>query len=200
MIVPVAYLIDRMRHPQSRANQLQRLRERMARARPHAAACTPRERELALEMRRLRALISGKLGGVRRCTRCAVRYPLPHGRWDGGYCCGTDTEKVFTDDELASLVISGTSMRRLVAPRSDHAGCVFRGPNGCSVDPADRPSICARYLCLDLVGELRGRGDLAEIDRHCRRLSALFSEFVQALRHRADREQQEEMERAFGAR
>jgi len=200
MIVPVAYLIDRLRHPRSRADQLQRLRLRMRQAILDAAACSPREREVARAMRQLRAEISRDLGRVDQCTRCAVRYPPPHGRWDGGYCCGTHTENVFTDDELASLAIAGTRMRTLQAPRSDHAGCVFRGPTGCSIDPADRPSICARYVCLDLARELRSRGDMKQMDRKCVRLTTLFAEFVRLRRERASLEQQEEMERALGAR
>lgn len=200
MIVPLAYLLDRLRHPRSRADQLRRLRERMRTAAGDAARCSPRERELALEMRQLRAEISRDLGSVDRCTRCAVRYPPPHGRWEGGYCCGTHTENVFTDDEIASLVIAGTRMRTLDPPRADHAGCVFRGPRGCSIDPADRPSICARYICLDLARELRSRGDMLHVDRLCNRLTALFTEFVRQRRERALREQHEEMERAFGVR
>ena len=33
----------------------------------------------------------------------------------------------------------------------------------CHLAVADRPNICVRFLCLELQGELRERGDLREI-------------------------------------
>ncbi len=200
MLLPVAYLLDRLRHPRSRADELRILRSRMARARLEARAATPRERELAVELRGLRLKVALALGEVTRCRECARKYPLPHGRWDGGYCCGTNTDKVFTDDEIASLVLAGTTAAALAPPRSDHAGCVFRGPTGCSLDPGDRPSICSRYLCLELVRELRARGDAGPIDRQCRELSDRFAEFVRERAGREERDRHDELERVFGGK
>lgn len=159
MLIAAQHLVDRLRHPRSRADEVAALRRRFA-ARDEA---TDEEIALAVELRRLREALSAALGGVESCSRCAKNHPLPHGRWNGGHCCGTETTKVFTDDEVAALRLAGTTPARLVPPRGDHAGCAFRGPEGCSLAVADRPNICVRFVCLELEAELRERGDLREI-------------------------------------
>jgi hypothetical protein len=84
---------------------------------------------------------------------------------------------VFTDDEVAALRLSGTTPARLVSPAGDMAGCAFRGPQGCSLDVADRPNICVRYVCQELQSELRERGDLREIKAIDAALTKAFERF-----------------------
>jgi hypothetical protein len=168
---------SRLRHPRSRADDLALLRRRLVAA-PGAGDAPPAETEAALELRRLRVELSEALGTVSSCTRCAHRHPLPAGRWSGGHCCSGPTTGVFTDDEVAALRLSGTTPRSLTPPISDHAGCVFRGPTGCSIAPADRPNICVRYLCHDLTAELRERGDLARIRALAADIKRTFDRFV----------------------
>jgi hypothetical protein len=175
MLIAVRYLLDRLRHPRSRAQELLQLRRRLLVAR--RASVSADERELAENMRGLRSRIAIAIGQPTSCATCARRYPPPNGRWDGGYCCGTDTWRVFTDEELVAIAASGTRAADLVCPQSDHAGCVFRGPTGCTISAVDRPNICLRYLCLTLVGELRERGDLKPIDAMCQELASCLRRF-----------------------
>ena len=176
MIVAVRCFADRFQHPGSRAEELKTLRrqfERISRE-PSSKAM----RAAAREMRQQRLAIAAQLGTLQTCRNCAIRYPLPHGRWAGGYCCGTRTDAVFTDDEVCTLVLSGTKGLWLRPPRSDHAGCVFRGPSGCSLRPEDRPNICLRYLCKALVDELRQRGDIKLLDVMCLKLQQMLARFA----------------------
>lgn len=150
-------------------------------------------------MRELRARISEAIGRPRCCSECARNYPPPNGRWEGGYCCGTDTWRVFTDDELQALAAAGTDTATMSSPRSDHAGCTFRGPTGCSIAPWDRPNICARYLCLTLVAELRERGDLKPIDAMCNALAKEFTRFLELRAARVNRDELQELERELAS-
>ena len=171
VLIAARYLVDRLRHPQSRAEEVAALRRRFV-----VAARAPRhaEVEVAADLRRLREQLSGAFAGVLSCSRCARGHPLPHGRYPGGHCCGTGTTHVFTDEEVAALRLSGTTPRRLVTPTGDHSGCAFRGTHGCSLDVADRPNICVRYICLELERELRARGDLRSIRALCVTLAKGF--------------------------
>jgi hypothetical protein len=154
MLISPRHLVDRLRHPRSRADQLARLRARFA-TQPSARQVSPQQRKLATRLRALRRELSDCLAEVTACGTCAKGHPEPHGHWQGGYCCGIDTFRVFVPHEVASLKIAGTAAKRLKAPLSDHAGCVFRGPAGCSLEAEDRPNICVLYLCIDLRQELR---------------------------------------------
>ena len=157
MIIAAQHLVDRLRHPRSRADEVAALRRRLMDATLEAP--TAEEIEVAAELLRLRRALSEALMGVTSCSGCARGHPLPHGRWSGGHCCGTRTEQVFTDDEVAALRLAGTTAARLVPPPpGDHAGCAFRGPAGCSLDVADRPSLCVRFVCRELDDELREQG------------------------------------------
>lgn len=166
MLIAARYLVDRLRHPRSRADDLAALRRRLAAAR----SPRPAERELAVELRALRERLALMFAGVVSCSSCARGHPTPHGRFPGGHCCGARTTLVFTDEEVEALRLSGTTPFRLVPPRGDHAGCAFRGPRGCSLAAADRPNICVRFICMELEGELRERGDLREIRAVCAQL------------------------------
>ena len=138
--------------------------------------------------RELRVEIIGALGTISTCGRCAAGKPWPHGRWAGGYCCGTPTKRLFTDDELASLRLGGTTPGRLRPPRGDLAGCAFRSPSGCSLEPGDRPTCCVRYLCRDLEHELHSRGDLPAITALVDELNIAHERFVRARAGRLDDE------------
>jgi hypothetical protein len=175
-LIAARYLVDRLRHPRSRADDVAALRRRLE-AMPTAAEVPAAEAALAVELRRLREELSAALAGVSSCGGCAKGHPLPHGRWDGGHCCGCRTEQVFTDDEVAALRLSGTTAGRLAPPDGDHAGCAFRGPAGCSLAVADRPSLCVRYVCRELEGELRRRGDLARVKAIAAALGKTFERF-----------------------
>ncbi len=140
---------------------------------------------VALELKRLKQELSAALAHVRSCSSCAVGYPEPFGHWDGGHCCGGNSENLFTQDELAALKLAGTTPAKLSPPSSDLAGCVFRGPTGCSLNVDDRPAICVRYLCRTLERELLARGDKPEILALARQLKETFEEFVK-LRVAAD--------------
>lgn len=179
MLLEAWRLVDRVRHGAARADDLARLRRRLADADgPDEAGLA--ELEAARELRDLRAKMLEAIGPVASCARCAKGHPEPHGHWAGGHCCGTKTENVFGDDEVASLALTGTTQARLRAPDGDFAGCSFRGPTGCSLDVADRPSLCVRYLCRELEAELRDRGDLPEIKAIAREMVRAFERFSRA--------------------
>jgi hypothetical protein len=158
VLIPVQRLVDGLRHPRSRAGEAAALRRRLAAA-PGPGIASAEEVEAALAIRRLKVALAAAFGAPSSCGGCARGHPLPHGRWNGGHCCSGRTEEIFTDAEVAALRLAGTTPARLtLPPPSDHAGCAFRGPDGCSLDPGDRPALCAAYVCRDLEAELRDRG------------------------------------------
>lgn len=172
MLISVRQLLDRARHPRSRADDLARLRARFA-AQPSAREAGPEARAQGEALRRLRRLLSDALAGVRACAGCARGHPEPAGRWDGGHCCGGDTFRVFTQDEVAALKLGGTRLSDLRPPRGEQAGCAFRGDTGCSLDPEHRPNICVRYVCMELRTELKEQPRwvrIGELSREIERL------------------------------
>jgi hypothetical protein len=177
MLIAARRLVDRLRHPRSRADELAGLGRRFAAA-PSPEIAGAEAVALALEMRALRVELSAALAGATGCTRCSRGHPLPAGRWDGGHCCSGRTEQIFTEVEVAAISLAGTNFLRLAAPRSDHAGCAFRGPTGCSLDPADRANICVRYVCVDLERELRDDGRWSEVRRLRAALAKAFARFT----------------------
>ena len=178
-LIPVRYLIDRLRQPRSRADELRTLRTRLA-AQPHPSAVSAEESSLANELRELRLALSQAVGAVESCKTCAIGHPPPHGHFAGGHCCGLKTEDAFNDDELAALRQAGTTAAKLRPPPagSDHAGCSFRGPQGCSLSVPDRPNLCLRYLCPDLQREVSRRGDLEAIEAIGRRMEEVYLRFI----------------------
>jgi hypothetical protein len=189
VLLAVRHLVDRARHPRSRADDLDALRRRFAEA-PSPRAAGDEAVALAARLRELRVELAAALGDVASCTRCARGHPLPAGRWSGGHCCSAPTAAVFTPDEVAALALGGTNPSRLTPPRSDHAGCAFRGPDACSLDAADRPNICVRYVCLDLGRELREDGRAERVNRLKNELGKTFERFVEAVSARRVREHQ----------
>jgi hypothetical protein len=176
VLISVRHLVDRMRYPRTRADELAALRARF-RAQPTKREAS-RERIAAAErLRELRIAMSEALGSVEACHVCAKGHPQPWGRWDGGHCCGGRTLDIWSPDEVAALKLGGTDIAKASAPRDDHAGCVFRGPTGCSLAAADRPTICVRYLCLDLRAELRARIDWQHVSAIASELRDTFRRF-----------------------
>jgi hypothetical protein len=158
VLISLRHLVDRARHPRTRADELATLRAR------HRASPSPRRADderlaLAQRLRRLRRRMAEALGQVDACRGCAAGHPPPEGRWSGGHCCGGQTLSIFSREEVAALKLGGTKPRDWTPPDGDHAGCAFRGPAGCSLAPEDRPSVCLRYICLDLRAELKARED-----------------------------------------
>ena len=186
MLLPAHRLVDRLRHPRSRADELTALRRRFAEV--DRAAASDDERAVAAQLRELRLQLSRALAGTTSCSSCARGYPLPHGRWDGGHCCGGRTEELFSEDEVAALALGGTRVSSLRAPTGDHAGCAFRGSEGCSLEVADRPNLCVRYVCRGLETELRGSGRWDEVRVVARRLRETFARFVALREERAAEE------------
>jgi len=191
-LIPLRYLVDRVRHPKSRAEVLRELRVALS-AEADWSRASRQERHLAAELAALREAMHKGLGEVESCGRCAEGHPLPNGRWQGGHCCGTETHKLFSPAELAALKLSGTTPSKLVAPRSDHAGCAFRGPDGCSLDVADRPNLCVRFICRELSAELRDRGDHPKLRALSKQIEETFIRFVAAREARLEDEMLEEL-------
>src|SRR4051812_2194735 len=108
MLIAAQHLVDRLRHPQARADEVAALRRRLAAA-PSASAVGAEEVELAGSIKRLKVALSAAFGAVASCSGCARGHPLPHGRWNGGHCCGGRTDGVFSDVEVAALRLSGTT-------------------------------------------------------------------------------------------
>ena len=183
MLLAARHLVNRVRHVRSRADEVLAVRRRLAAQAAPAGdneGDSDEELRLARELLRLREELSAALAGVRSCSGCARGHSLPHGRWNGGQCCGGRTEDIFTDDELRALRLSGTTAARLAPPRSNHAGCAFRGPEGCSLAVADRPNLCVRYVCRELEGELTSDGKMTRVRALAGELARTFTLFAQA--------------------
>lgn len=176
MLLPARHLVDRKGAERARADALAELRQRLD-ALPGPAQVSPELAALGRKLAELRERLTAALAEVRSCSGCARGHPEPFGHWPGGPCCGGDTHDVFTDDELAALKLSGTTRRRLLPPRSEAAGCAFRGAAGCSLEPRDRPTLCVRFLCRQLESELRERGDLRPVRALQAELTAAFARF-----------------------
>lgn len=188
MLIAAQHLVDRLRHPRSRADEVHAVRRRLV-EQPAASQASHEELALARELLRLRAELTAAVGAVHACSGCARGRSLPHGRWNGGHCCGGRTEDIFTNDELAALRLSGTTPSRLGPPRSDHSGCAFRGPEGCSLDVADRPNLCVRFICRELEAELAPRDTFPGVKVLARELGETFARFSRARSGRSDRDE-----------
>ena len=178
VLIPVRDLVRRLRQPRSRTLEVATVRRRIEDVRGEFASDDVVA--LARELRTLRAEVLAAFDGVHACGGCGRGRSLPHGRWDGGFCCGGRTEGVFDDHEVAALALGGTRPRDLQPPGDDHAGCAFRGPTGCSLHAHDRPNLCVRFACRELEAELRASGDWARVRDLTRRLEQTFARFVRA--------------------
>ena len=185
-MIPVSlrYLLDRVRYPRSRADELAQLRSRAARL----TGASDAEREAAAQLSASKQRLSSLLQGVGSCAQCNHQHPRPEGPWRGGYCCSAPTTNLFTDDELAALLASGVALNDLRAPKEPQHGCVFRGERGCSISPAERPSVCVLYLCMTLELELARRGDMSPIDALRADLIAQLKRFSELRARRVEEE------------
>jgi hypothetical protein len=75
-----------------------------------------------------------------------------------------------------------------VAPRTDHAGCAFRGATGCTLALDHRPARCVHYLCETLRRELHTRDQLTTIESALAEFDRRMRAFREAHRARLDRE------------
>lgn len=186
VFILLQYLFDCLVGPRKRADALRAVRRRLA-SRERSEVVSPEESVSALRLRVLRESLGARLGTVGACTDCVRPRSLD---WPGGYCCSGRTEALFTDDELASLKLAGTTSRHLRSPhlgradRANHTGCVFRGPCGCALPPSHRPSLCVRYACFDLQRELDQREDREETNRLQAAIDREFDRFVKQRRTR----------------
>jgi hypothetical protein len=175
LFVSLKYLLDRLCGARARADELYALRRRLnAKERPAVAGDA--ETQLALRLLQLRQELLARIGPVESCAHCAQSQSAT---WPGGFCCSGHTEALFTDHELAALKLAGTTAATLSPPRANQAGCVFRGPKGCSLKVAHRPCLCVRFVCSELRSELDRRGDCAAIVRLQGELKLAFDSFVQ---------------------
>jgi hypothetical protein len=185
MLSTLRQLVELARLPHRRAEELSDLRRRLA-AQPPPSRVGPLEAQLAARLRLLREAVSAATGEVTACTACARGSEPPNGRWDGGFCCGGSTSDLFSDDELAALRLAGTRPDDLRCPGYDLAGCVFRGPHGCALDPGHRPTQCVSHICQDLLYELHSRGRLEAVEDLRQELDATFRDFVEVRTARID--------------
>ena len=188
MLIPARYLVDRLRQPRSRADEVLALRRRFA-SEPVAGRVPAAESAAAAELLALRLQMAAAVGAVESCKTCAIGHAPPHGRFAGGHCCGLVTEDAFNDDEVAALRQAGTGPQDLRLPTGDHAGCSFRGPSGCSLRTPDRPNLCLRYLCPDLTREVHRRGDLPAIEALGAQMEAVYLRFISLRKERLDQEE-----------
>lgn len=176
---PLDRLLSRLRARSPRDADLGRLRARFT-AQPSAWTATREQRRLAARLGTLKRELAHAFVGLRSCHGCARGEPLPKGRWEGGRCCGTGTFVVFTPDEVHALKLAGVRARDLVAPEGDLAGCVFRGPLGCSLAPEQRPTVCLVYTCAELKDELGARADAGRVHALRAELHQTFDAFLRA--------------------
>lgn len=186
MLIAVERLLLKVRQPRSRADELIELRRRV-RAEV-AGGADDEERALAAEVKARKLSVSAELRAVTSCRTCAKGQPWPRGHYDGGDCCAGVTEILFDEPELAALVHAGTRARHLVAPREDHVGCSFRGPQGCTLEVEHRPARCVHYLCDVLRRELHDRGQLDAIEAKLGDLDRSMQKFRAVHRARVDRD------------
>lgn len=174
------YIVDCFWGSRSRADELRAVRRHIADsdARKMASA---EEAASAMRLRMLRETLGARVGAVVACGDCVRPRSL---EWPGGQCCTGQTEALFTEDESASLKLSGTTSRHLKTRRlggfdgGRHQGCVFRGPRGCDLLLSHRPSLCVRYMCFELQRELDLREDREETNRLQAEIRREFDAFV----------------------
>ncbi len=186
MLIAVERLLIKLREPASRAAELIELRRRLRAER--AAVISDEERALAAEVHTRKLAVVDQLHDVTSCGSCAQGAPWPNGQWSGGDCCCGVTNEVFDDHEVAALAHAGTRPRDLTPPRDVHAGCSFRGAQGCSLEVAHRPARCVHYVCDTLRRELFDRGRLDAIEASLAELNGAMKRLTATRVARLDRE------------
>jgi len=180
----------------SRSDEIACIRLRLT-AEISAGEYGSRELQLATDLRAMRERMLPLISPVEACRTCAKGFPLPNGRWDGGYCCGGTTENVFSQSELAALGAAGTQPKDLTVRQFHQAGCVFRGPTGCALPPAHRPNLCVRYACRILNEEYEKRGVSTDVKNLASQIQRAFNEFDTLRAARLEREAANALERAM---
>lgn len=198
MLIPIERLLLRARHVRTRADELIALTARLRTARAERPGDA--EHAAAVELRALKVRVSAMLGSVTSCASCAAGKRWPRGAFTGGDCCTGVTADLFSDDEVAALAAAGTRPRDLAAPHDEHAGCAFRGGQGCTLGAEDRPERCVSYMCTLLRRELRERGELAEADTLISELRTTMARFTRLRGARLDDEILEPLEAIARAR
>lgn len=188
VLIALERLLIKVRQPASRADELIALRRRVRDE--LAGTADDDERALACTVRARKLEVAAELHAVSSCGTCASGQPWPVGHHAGGACCAGVTAVLFDDAELAALVHAGTRAHDLTPPARAHAhaGCAFRGADGCSLAVADRPARCVHYLCTTLRRELHARGQLDAIEAKLDQLDRAMQRYTAAHRVRADRE------------
>jgi hypothetical protein len=182
----VRYALERWTRPRQRAQEVCRVRRRLS-CQGTPPRVSAEEQRLARHLLRMREALAARFRGVEACTRCVRPYSPS---WPGGHCCSGHTDLLFTDDELGALRLSGTTPARLRPPRAEPAGCAFRGPTGCSLEPAHRPCLCVRYTCRELEAELASRSDYEAIKSLQQGIKLAFDRFATHRSARLEREAQ----------
>jgi hypothetical protein len=186
VLIQIERLLVRTRQVRTRADELIELRGRLRGER--AASPGEDERAASVELRALKTKVARTLASVTSCASCAAGKRGPRGVFAGGDCCTGVTADLFSDDEVAALAQAGTRPGDLRAPRTEHAGCAFRGATGCTLQAEDRPERCVSYMCNILRRELRTRGELTEIDAMIAELRSGMARFTELRRVRLDDE------------
>ncbi len=184
--VAVEHLLIKLRQPADRARELVALHARLRAE--LAATVEAYERELAEAVLAQKREVSAQLAAVTSCRTCATGQPRPVGHYDGGACCSGNTPDLFDDNELAALVHAGTRVADLTPPRTEHAGCAFRGATGCTLALAHRPARCVHYVCTTLRRELHSRHQLDAIEQSLAELDRRMQAFRTVHQARLDRE------------
>lgn len=182
MLVLVQHLIRSGRIDRARARALGRLLARFE-AQPGPRSAPPRVRALAQRVAQLKRELSEAIGEVRSCAGCADGCVTPSGYFDGGRCCGTRTDEVFTRAEVRAIKLAGVPPPTEPAEGgAAEAGCLFRGPRGCARPPEGRPAKCLVYVCHELRIELEDTPRFERIQRLRRTLDDLQAELASASR------------------
>jgi hypothetical protein len=190
MLISVERLLIRIRHPASRAAELNTLRARLRDELAGQVDIADDERERAMRVLAIKRSISSALDDVVSCRSCATGLPAPAGSYAGGACCDGVTAELFDEHELAALALAGTRPGDLVPPAGSdlHAGCAFRGPRGCTLDVAHRPGRCVLYVCQTLRREVHHAGQLDELETMLAELRHEMAEWIAVHTARVDRD------------
>jgi len=180
MLVLVQHLIRGGRYGRGRVTKLGRLLARFE-AQPGRHFVGARARGMAERVARLKRELTEAIGEVRACAGCAEGCVTPSGYFEGGRCCGTSTLEVFSQGEVRAIKLAGVAApREPAAGGADEAGCLFRGPTGCSVEPEARPTKCLVYVCAELRIELEDTPRFERIQGLRQELDDAFAELERA--------------------
>ena len=125
---------------------------------------------LAADRVRPRALRLPRTEGVPPASDGGPSSRRPRARWLAAK--GSDTGAATISGNA-----SGCAAKHQQGPnraRGAFAGCLFRGPGGCSLPAVARPTICLLHYCGDAERELHRRGILLEVEGEVAKLCDLL--------------------------